>query len=95
MSTTGIGTANVRTDIPLFIFDRTEALDPSARLNYQIVVNWLIAEHRTQGTMQLLMNMGDIERFWFFEANDPAQLERTAVLFERLAEPIFEQEGGS
>ena len=75
------------------IFDRAEALDPSGRLNYQIVVNWLIAEHRTQGTMQLLVNMGDIERFWFFEANDPAGLERTEELFDRLAVPVFEVGG--
>ena len=82
----------VRTDIPPFIFDRTETLDPNGRLNYQIVVNWLIAEHRTQGTMQLLVNTGDIERFWFFEANDPAQLARTAEFFELLAVPAFAEE---
>jgi LmbE family N-acetylglucosaminyl deacetylase len=87
----GYPITEVRTDIPLLIFDRTETLDPSGRLNYQIVVNWLIAEHRTQGTMQLLMNMGDIERFWFFEANDPAQLERTEEFFNRLAVPVFKQ----
>ena len=82
----------VRTDIPLFIFDRTETLDPNGRLNYQIVVNWLIAEHRTQGTMQLLVNTGDIERFWFFEANDPGQLARTAEFFELLAVPALAEE---
>jgi LmbE family N-acetylglucosaminyl deacetylase len=91
----GYPITRVRTDIVLFIFDRTEPLDPSGRLDYRIVVNWLIAEHRTQGAMQLLMNTGDIERFWFFEANDPAQLEGTAELFERLAVPVFGGEGGS
>ena len=90
----GYPITRVRTDIPIFIFDRSEALDPSGRLDYRIVVNWLIAEHRTQGTMQLLMNTGDIERFWFFEANDPAQLGRTAELFERLAVPVFADDGG-
>jgi LmbE family N-acetylglucosaminyl deacetylase len=91
----GYPITRVRTDAPIFIFDRTEALDPSGRLDYRIVVNWLIAEHRTQGTMQLLVNIGDIERFWFFDANDPARLERTEELFERLAVPAFADEGGS
>jgi len=82
----------VRTDIPLFIFDRTEKLDPNGRLDYRIVVNWLIAEHKTQGTMQLLVNMGDIERFWFFQANDPTQLARTEEFFARLAVPALAEE---
>ena len=82
----------VRTDLPPFVFDLREPLDPTGRLDYRIVVNWLIAEHKTQGTMQLLMNVSDIERFWFFEANDPAQVERTSVFFERLARPLLEGE---
>lgn len=79
----------IRTDLPPFIFDLTEPLDPSGRLDYRIVVNWLIAEHKTQGTMQLLMNSADFERYWFFGANDPLQLDRTAELFEKLAVPAL------
>jgi LmbE family N-acetylglucosaminyl deacetylase len=82
----------VNTDVPLFIFDRTEKLDPNGRLDYRIVVNWLIAEHKTQGTMQLLVNMGDIERFWFFESNDPARINQTAEFFEQLAVPALAEE---
>ena len=88
----GYPITRVRSDLPLFIFDRMETLDPNGRLNYQIVVNWLIAEHKTQGTMQLLVNMGDIERFWYFEANDPAQLARTEEFFELLAVPAFAEQ---
>jgi hypothetical protein len=47
-------------------------------------VNWVIAEHKSQGTMQLLMNRGDIECFWYFDANGPAGQERVADLFEQL-----------
>jgi LmbE family N-acetylglucosaminyl deacetylase len=83
-----------RSDIPPFVFDRTEALSEDGRLDYQIIVNWLIAEHRTQGTMQLLVNTGDIERFWFFEVNDPAQISRTAEFFELLAVPVLPDQNG-
>jgi LmbE family N-acetylglucosaminyl deacetylase len=74
-----------------FVFDRTQALSPDGRLDYRIVVNWLIAEHRTQGTMQLLVNRGDIERFWFFEMNDPAAYAATERFFIELAIPEYSQ----
>lgn len=89
---TGYPITRVRTELPPFIFDLREPLDPTGRLDYRIVVNWLIAEHKSQGAMQLLMNFSDFERFWFFEANDPAQLDRTARFFERLAVPALSQE---
>lgn len=83
----GYPITDVRTDVGPFIFDLTEPLDPSGRLNYQIVVNWLIAEHKTQGTMQLLMNLGELERFWYFGSNGPERLQSTSEFFERLAVP--------
>ena len=72
-----------------FVFDLTEPLDPSERLDYRIVVNWLIAEHKTQGTMQLLTRGEgmEIERFWYFAANPPERAAETEQLFERLAAP--------
>ena len=68
----------------VFVFDRTTPLDESGRLNYQIIVNWMIAEHRSQGTMQLFMNAWDIERFWIFDANDAGAGAATEALFRRL-----------
>ncbi len=68
----------------LFVFDRTTPLDESGRLTYQIIVNWLIAEHRSQGTVQLYMNFWDIERFWIFDANDSGAGAETEALFRRL-----------
>jgi LmbE family N-acetylglucosaminyl deacetylase len=80
----GYPITRVRTDTTPFVFDRGEPLSEDGRLNYQIVVNWMIAEHKSQGTMQLLMNRGDLERFWYFAANPAGGLERTRSLFERL-----------
>jgi LmbE family N-acetylglucosaminyl deacetylase len=68
----------------VFVFDRTTPLDESGRLNYQIIVNWMIAEHRSQGTMQLYMNAWDIERFWIFDANEAHAGAETEALFRRL-----------
>ena len=69
---------------PSFFFDRTAKFGFKNALDYKIVVNWLIAEHKSQGTMQTGMNRGDIEQFWFFDINDPAKMEETKQLFERL-----------
>ncbi len=69
--------------IPL-VFDRTSKFGYRDALDYKIIVNWLIAEHKSQGTMQLLMNQGDYENFWFFDINDPSKKKNAEELFERL-----------
>lgn len=74
---------------PEFSFDRTQKFGFKDQLDYRIIVNWLIAEHKSQGTMQLGMNRGDLEQFWWFDANDPKKKEQTRKLFERLARPYF------
>lgn len=89
----GYPITRVRTDTPPFVFDLTQPLSPDGRMDYRIVVNWVIAEHKSQGAMQLLVNSVDIERFWFFESNDPAEFERTKALFKRLSEPVVFVEG--
>lgn len=85
----GYPVTRVRRDVRPFEFDLTERLSPDGRLDYRIIVNWLIAEHKSQGTMQLLMNAGDVERFWYFATNDPGRLAETRALFERLAAPAL------
>ncbi len=73
---------------PVAVFDRRGPLSPDGQLDYRIIVNWLIAEHKSQGTMQLFMMRpeADLERFWFFALNDPARLPGVQRLFERLAD---------
>ena len=90
----GYPITRVRADVPPFVFDRTEPLSEDGRLDYQIVVNWLIAEHKSQGTMQLLMNSGDIERYWIFDVNGPDALEKTRQLFDALAVPALAASAG-
>lgn len=75
---------SVRSGGSSFHFDKTQKFGYHDVLDYKIVVNWMIAEHKSQGTMQLLMNAGDVENYWFFDVNDPAKLARTQALFEQL-----------
>jgi len=75
----------VRPSGPHFQFDRTVKFGFRDALDYRIIVNWEIAEHKSQGTMQTLMNRGEIEQFWWFELNDPARFNGVRQLFEQLA----------
>ncbi|MBK9248809.1 MAG: hypothetical protein IPM69_12000 [Ignavibacteria bacterium] len=69
---------------PSFFFDRTQKFGYKDNLNYKVIVNWLIAEHKSQGTMQLGMNRGDTENFWYFDVNPPAAIPKVEKFFESL-----------
>ncbi len=79
----GYPVTNVSDSIP-FVFDCTQKFGYKDVLDYKIIVNWLIAEHKSQGTIQLLMNQGDYENFWYFDINPESGKEKTKELFEKL-----------
>lgn len=74
---------------PVVSFDRTKKFGFRNQLDYRVIVNWLIAEHKSQGVMQLYMNQGDRENFWFFDINDRAALPALKSLFDRLNTVTF------
>lgn len=69
---------------PLFSFNKLQPLGFEGKLNYQIVVNWAIAEHKSQGTVQLLMNKGKEENFYYFDLNGEDGMSKTKKLFDSL-----------
>lgn len=79
----GFPITNVSDTIP-FQFDRTQKFGFREVLDYKIIVNWLIAEHKSQGTMQLGMNRGDIENYWYLDINPESGKIKTQELFDRL-----------
>jgi LmbE family N-acetylglucosaminyl deacetylase len=54
---------------PVFVFNRDAHFGYRDALNYQIVVNWIIAEHKTQGLFQTDSGKHQLEQFWLFEAS--------------------------
>ena len=74
----------VVTDTASFGIDRTESFSYHNRVNYKVIANWDIAEHKSQGVTQMTMNEGDLEQFWFFKQNAPAGLEKCRQLFNEL-----------
>ena len=54
---------------PVFVFDRDSHFGYRNALNYQIVVNWFIAEHKSQGLFQTDSGKHQLEQLWLFEAS--------------------------
>lgn len=68
---------------PAAVFDRETAFGYHESLNYQIVVNWVIAEHKSQGLFQTDSGRHRFEEFWLFAASGEDALRRLGE-FERL-----------
>lgn len=68
----------------IFEFDRNQTFGFNDRMNYNIISNWIIAEHKSQGTMQLLTqsDKGIIEQYWYVELNGTEGLAKTRQFFE-------------
>ena len=61
---------------PLLVFDRAASFGFRSALSYQIVVNWVIAEHKSQGLFQTESGKNDAEFFWLYEASGPDAVQR-------------------
>ncbi len=71
-------------------FDRTQKFGHDDRLDYKIITNWVIAEHKSQGTMQLLMGRGNVEQYWPYTINEGQDLSKAKVFFKAVNEvPIY------
>ncbi len=80
----GYTESRVEGDTAIYRFDMSVPFGYKNALNYKIIVNWEIAEHKSQGTMQLYMNHGDYENFWYFAMNRPEGKAKCEALFEQL-----------
>jgi N-acetylglucosamine malate deacetylase 2 len=66
--------------------DRTVQLGYNNALTYQIVANWVIAAHKSQGALQMDMGRFDKEEFTILETNTPSSGARADQLFHQLSE---------
>jgi N-acetylglucosamine malate deacetylase 2 len=65
---------------PALTFDRESAFGYRDSLNYQIVADWLIAEHKSQGLFQSDYGQHRFEEFWRFEAGGDDAAHRLSEL---------------
>ena len=80
----GYPLTRVAPETPVFRFDRRARMEEDSVVVYKMIVNWALAEHKSQGDLSSYFNKGDYEYYWFFDANDPERLEDAAALFARL-----------
>jgi hypothetical protein len=73
----------MQSTLPLDHFNRLTSFGFQQKLNYSIIVNWLIAEHKSQGAMQLAMGRGHLEQFWNYAVN-PIHAEESIRGFAEL-----------
>jgi LmbE family N-acetylglucosaminyl deacetylase len=65
-------------------FRRSQPFGFHDALNYEIIANWVIAAHKSQGLFQMDAGRHDVERFWRFEASGKHSEESGRQLFDRL-----------
>lgn len=83
---------------PALVFDREAAFGYRDSLNYQIVANWLIAEHKSQGLFQKDYGQHRFEQFWLFAASGETAFQHLSQLQTVLApsnQQILAQKGTS
>jgi LmbE family N-acetylglucosaminyl deacetylase len=66
---------------PQFQFDRNTRFGYQESLSYQIVVDWVIAEHKSQGLFQTRCQQDRYENFWLFTLNRNSATGEAESLF--------------
>jgi len=70
-------------------FDRSRTFGYRDRLDYRIVVHWVIAEHKSQGTMQLAVGEADVEEFALFAIGPVGAAGKARAFFDSLVGSPF------
>lgn len=70
---------------PKFQFDRNTRFGYQESLSYQIVVDWVIAEHKSQGLFQTKCLQDRFENFWLFALNRNSAEREAESLFAAIA----------
>ncbi|HEX8924167.1 MAG TPA: hypothetical protein VF786_00165, partial [Terriglobales bacterium] len=71
-----------------FTLDRTTKFGFRNALDYSIIVNWVIAEHKSQGAFQMGIGKYDREHFAVLESGARDAEGKTSQLFKLLAEHL-------
>lgn len=67
-------------DAESFTFDRSQRFGFDERLDYSIIVRWVAAEHKSQGTVQFATGQG-IERYSLYAVNPESAWQKTKDFF--------------
>ncbi len=71
------------------VFDRTQSFGHRSALDYTMIVNWVIAAHKSQGTMQRAMSKGIKTHLFLFALSPEGSAARAQGWLASLAQPQF------
>jgi LmbE family N-acetylglucosaminyl deacetylase len=77
----------------VYAFDRTTRFGFRDSLSYQIVVDWMIAAHKSQGLLQTMCGKDPKEYIWIDFASTPSARAAASSLFAQLGFGNVHQEG--
>ena len=80
----GVGETNVWQSASAYAFDRNTTFGFQNSLSYQIVVSWMISEHKSQGLLQTMHNKDPKEFYWVDDQDTPAAAQAAALLFRQV-----------
>jgi N-acetylglucosamine malate deacetylase 2 len=69
-----------------YAFDRTARFGFHSALTYQIVVDWMIAEHKSQGLLQTWCEKDPTEYIWIDDGSSPKAEAKAQSLFDLLSQ---------
>jgi hypothetical protein len=69
-----------------FAFDRNVRFGYHDALTFQVVVSWMIAEHKSQGLLQTMHNKDAKEFIWVRLADSPGVDAAVRLLFRQLVQ---------
>lgn len=71
--------------VPIFQFSLGQRFGFKDKLDYHIVLNWVVAEHKSQGAMPYaVIGTDDHEQFVYMAANPAHGVEKTVKMFDLL-----------
>lgn len=81
----GYSLTATHTSEPQFQFDRNARFGYREALSYQIVVGWVIAEHKSQGLFQTRCRQDRFENFWMFTMHRESGAPEATTLFQTIS----------
>ena len=72
-------------EAPLYSVRRTDKVRQDCPLTYEIIVNWVVAEYKSQGLLQAEAGKHDREQFWLFRESGPSSALFADQLFGTLS----------
>ncbi len=82
----GFPLSQIDEEVETFEFDRNQKFGFDDRLDYNIIADWVIAEHKSQGTMQLLSGGERIEQYHYLKMNGGKGIDKARAFFRAVDE---------